>query len=699
MLNVNKLLQCSGRCELIGSNMMTVCKSYAERNNDNSGEHQMLNHIGVPRFSLSGIFCLGHQTDMDDVMSMNIYWNNILMKFNVVRNIWTPSYMETYYRSEPMGEYQKSGLIIVKEKKCITRNDVFLSEVTIMNDDRDDVELEIEICTKFSQEENCFRCKMSTMPKGLGRKFAIKGYWCIASENGYRFKKKIDKFQRLSFRYSAAFDANDWKKALSDAQNTLRKKDVFESNEEEFNEWFQQNIPILKTDSVDLLKVYYYRWFVVYRNTFRPKEVIQEHFVEGNAVYECSFGGWYGCPIGLPVAMQVEDVKWMRSPLIAKEHLNNWRNGQGCYQGYIQYTSLAAWHFFEIYPDKEWLKQNYDEFKKYLFIKYDVGKPYDLPVTVGSWVTGAEYQPSFYQHTEPEWNYWMDSEGHKAYNLEHSKLYRLDEIMFLAGNVLGCRKMAETLGYQEDYAELSKLQKIIIAEICNRFWNEEDGIFYDIDVKTLKQCDKAACYDSFTPLMWDLLEEEKYDVAIEKMLDENWFWGEFPITTAAKNCPMFWPDNCITGPFGASKKEPHEYGCSWNGPVWPFANTLALTALGDVAKRKEKYQLAWLSFFERYTDLHFLYGDRSLPDIREHYRFSDGTTFSNVDEYFHSCYIDLFMKYWAGIGITDGKITFLPFTKEEFELENIVIHGRLYSFKQYEKDGILCREIKEVFRF
>ena len=149
---------------------------------------------------------------------------------------------------------------------------------------------------------------------------------------------------------------------------------------------------------------------------------------------------------------------------------------------------------------------------------------------------------------------------------------------------------------------------------------------------------------------------------------------------------MYWFDNCITGPTKSSLKEPHFYGCSWNGPIWPYAMSTVLDAFGEMACLKKEFKEKWLDLFSKYTELHFLTGDRSTPLILEHYRPTDGVTFSRACDYFHSTWIDLFMKYWIGIKITQKEVQFLPFAKEDFELKGVLINGKSYSFSQ--KNGV-----------
>ena len=224
------------------------------------------------------------------------------------------------------------------------------------------------------------------------------------------------------------------------------------------------------------------------------------------------------------------------------------------------------------------------------------------------------------------------------------------------------------------------------------FWKEKKRAFTDIDYLTEKQCDEAIGYDSFEPFIENIVGNDFYE-AFSNV--DTIFNTEFSIPTVETDCPMYWFDNELVGPANATLQNPHEYDCCWNGPVWPYANTLFLEGLGTVAKNDEKFTLKWLNAFESYTDLHFLKGDRSLPVICEHYCPTDGRTFSQQFDYFHSKWIDLFMKYYVGITVDNGKLVdFKPFAKEEFEITNVKIGDSIYNFSNIysnETETFLCK--------
>ena len=124
--------------------------------------------------------------------------------------------------------------------------------------------------------------------------------------------------------------------------------------------------------------------------------------------------------------------------------------------------------------------------------------------------------------------------------------------MYTAGNIYACMMIYKELGYTDKYKIHKRNLDKIITLIKNNFWNEKDGIFYDIDVATVQQCHRAMCYDSFVPLMWNLINLKKYDNSLLHLFDYSKLSYEFCNTTVEKECPMYWSDNALIGPENSS---------------------------------------------------------------------------------------------------------------------------------------------------
>lgn len=691
-MNINLFLQNSYRSSIAGYNL-------AIRDG-----LQLNGKWDKPNFAMKGIVSCGHELEKQDLLTLTFSEKGRLLNFESVRNQWTPAWMDTYYRCTPdMDYYTNSGCICIRETKCIMENDTYISHLTIHNDKREDVIIHMEINTYMDKEGHGYHLRANSIAAALGRMYEVDCKASIACTlgEGNSFDIVIPGQSYISLRYAFAISPLSCEVAYSQTKSVIEENNPFLKNENAINDWFKENAPELRTDNYDILKCYYYRWYLIRRAIHSPSQVIRDHQIKGQCYYESPFGRWYNCPVGLSVPLHIEETRWMKDRKTTCVEIDNWVNNLGSeiggYQGYIQYTPMAILDFYQVDPDKDWLKGIYDACIKYTFKRLDVTNPAKLPETEGSWQTGAEYQPSFYQWADEKWDWRQDEEGvRKGTGNSRRKIYRLDEIVYIIGNLLACVNMAEVLGKEKDVVRLRNVFEELREILKEKFWDDKHKFFYDIDCETEKLCNEAGCYDSFLPLMWSVVGKEYHEV-FTALSDINRFATDFVIPTVEKSCPMHWFDNCIAGPSHSSVKEPHYYGCCWNGPVWPYANSVVLKALGQSAKENAGLRQNWLEMFRNYTELHFMYGDRSLPLIVEHYRSTDGVPFSNMSDYFHSEWLNLFMEYFAGISVINGKVeSFEPYTNEEFTLTDVIVGGIHYEFKQYLNEGKIERNIRVI---
>lgn len=682
-MNINRYLTSAKRTSVIGKNIYTA-EGYlgGGANNLPWGEEWK-----TPSPGLCDVLSVGHGTDLSDLLIPHFFEGERELDFFVVRHQWTPAWVKTHYRCKPDCDYYpRTGCISFCETKCFTVKDVFYSEITLCSDKREDTRIRVSLSSSVSQPHVTKEMKrLST--------FLLDGYFI--SENSVSEKKEFELVLpaqgKITFSYALAFDKN-LETARKLAKETLQTNCHFHQKEEAVNCFFEQNVPRLQCDNPDLLKLYYYRWFLVYRSIHSPEDVLCNHQLKGECIYESPYGSsWYDCPIGLPVALHYEECKWMKRPDAVYSDARNWSRKLDYYwKYYIEQTPMAIWHLYCQHPDDAFLASMYDSCKEYAlkdFCPQQDGYEF-LPVVEGSWNTGAEYQPAFYQHTEEPWDWTEDVEGVRlGLSKEPRKLYRLDHISYSIANLIGCAKMAERLGKKEEEQELTALAERSLQALKTYFWSETKGCFVSIDKKTGKQCDEGICYDSFFPYLWNMIGTE-YHEGFSVLFDADSFQGEFSLTTVDMHCPMYWFDNCIAGPAKSSVAEPHPYGCSWNGPVWLYATSNVLDALGAAASINSSLKDKWLELFEGYTEVQFLSGDRSTPMVLEHYRPTDGVTFSGTCDYFHSTWIDLFMKYYAGISVNEeGQVVFSPFAQEEFVLDGVLLGGNSYRFEQKKEQG------------
>lgn len=703
--DVNSWLTSAYRCDLAGPEVWTA-PSQDERTSwsvDYWNENVPFCQFGLPSIGMNGQLHVVHQVENSfDAITVEIEEDaRAKVQFVPVRHRWTPAFSTTYYRSMPTkisnAEIKGIGRIVLKETKAILSDNTFLSELTIKNVSSTTLICRVSIKTKSGLPEagtpsREWLFETRSMEKVRPRKtFAA----CKASFEGSSQMLEVPARSETTFRYALSFSPDSSADAEKRVRRAIEDKDAFAANAKEFNEWFAANVPALETGNPDLMRMYLYRWFILKRGTHEARRVVADHEYPRPAVYESPVGGWYNCVIGLPVPLQIQELSWQRNPSVLRSHILNWCDKVRGYRDYIQFTVQSIARSFENHPSAEFARKILPEVASYA--KQKAGKNAEsLPVQRGSWLTGAEYQPNFYQFTDPQWDFRNDEQFvYKDKKFRHAKLVRLDTASYGIGNLLGAAKIADIVGDSSLATELRSFASSQMDIIRKRHWSEELGLFLAADPATYRLADKAACYDSFTPYMWAMIDDDKYLRAFDKLIDRKWFWDDFPISSCAKNCPMYCGENLIiTSP--ASPKDPYIYGCNWNGPAWHFSNSLIAEAFGQAAQRRVEMRDKWVEFFTSWSEMHYLYGDRTALRAAESVRPEDGARCNSAWDYLHSSWIDPFFRYYAGIQLVqDGKsVRFEPFSEESFRLSNVPLAGYEFTFEQQVKDGVRLLTIR-----
>ena len=664
---INNLLKNSTRTDIIGELMWNITS------------------LKKPKLGFDGRIAIAHQTNLEDLVVPQITEvldsKEALLEFAPVRNEWTPAHLTTWYRSIPvpngkdLGGKYPLGLTVVKERKAIIKKCVFVAEIEIRNSSPLEKTYRINFNINKAYKDGKLSFKYLIMSQYTPVELPAMFESNFKSE---KIKLSANKSIKIGYAFAVGADAQ----ALTNY--ALSVSDFCKENAKEFDAYFAENVPELQVADLDILKMYYYRHFLLKRARHNPREIISNHPYPREAIYESPMGSWYCCAIGLPVGLQLLDASWLKTPDAFWNHLTNFAEGVKGYHDYIQMTPICAWEGITRHPNPTAEKEVIPHLLKFAREQYP--KNNSLPIQVGSWQIGAEYQPNLYQFTTPKWDFRNDQEfaTKKGSKYKRAELMRLDTATFAIFSLRGGAKLAKRIGENSTADELNLKADNLVNLITKNNWSSDLQMFLASDAKTGSLADEAACYDSFTPYMYGEFSDKKYLKAFDKLFDESWFWDDFPITTVARNNKMFFTASHIVNAPDVSLENPHYYSCCWNGPTWNFSNSLICESLGSVAEKEEKLRSKWIEFFDKWCEAHKDRGDPATLLAGEHYRSDDGVRLSNVIDYFHNAWIDPFMKYWCGIRISDNMedIVFDPYTNKDFRITGVSILGKKYTFEK-----------------
>ena len=139
-----------------------------------------------------------------------------------------------------------------------------------------------------------------------------------------------------------------------------------------------------------------------------------------------------------------------------------------------------------------------------------------------------------------------------------------------------CRELirfSELLGYTNDTEQL-KERLNFVQNALQTLWNEEDGIFENLDLCTKRFCRRLSPFNFCCLFSSAVSEEQKRSVIEHHLLNEEAFWGEYPLPSISKKDYAF----C----------EQHY----WRGRIWGPLNTIVYYALKDAGLYSEAKLLA-----------------------------------------------------------------------------------------------------------
>lgn len=295
-----------------------------------------------------------------------------------------------------------------------------------------------------------------------------------------------------------------------------------------------------------------------------------------------------------------------------------------------------------------------------------------LPIQQRHQLTGKEYQPSYwYFHGYPD-----DPFDQATY----TPLKRVDRAIYQYLNARGTAALCRLAGDPEA-AEFDTLAEAISQDVLGKQWDATTAFFYDLHHAT----DEKAMVRNivgFYPWWAEITGPEHLDGLLAALGPEE-FDTPNPFPSVSPRCEVFQPGGSWKGQFFKGRN-----GCMWDGPTWPYTNSVVLDAIGKVSRGNAHAQDALFShFFWKYALLHFQQRDGVTPYLVEHYDSMSGEPISDEVDYNHSYLIDLIIRHVAGLEIAeDGTVTADPIDigLEHFSLSNVKAAGRDISI-QFER--------------
>lgn len=444
---------------------------------------------------------------------------------------------------------------------------------------------------------------------------------------------------------------------------------------ETYNAWLTANVPAFKSNDA-LTRQYWHRaTSIVKKNLFRVGEGRLSRWAIAEGRWKSS---WYPNVISYGAGHQIRETRWLRDPQYVRDIIVTWCESQkanGVFPSHItpdmigegQYTdwiTSTVWDAYCVEPAAipvaellPALQRNVDGW----LATYDTDAD-GLLLVDSHWWTGMEWQPSFFAFNG------FDKDK------QDQHLERVDLTAYVYGNALGLSRLFEVTGDEAGAAHYRTVADRIREALIRVMWDDGTRFFYSVEPTSHAKAMVKEVIGVY-PFYFSMFGPDATFVsAWTSILNPDEFWTRWPVASATKQCPAYSQDVTFNGK--------NVGGCMWNGPTWPHANSLVLSAMAATLREYAKSPLEARHFQElldKYTMSQFLNQDLRYPWTGEYLNGDTAAWRTDERDYDHSTYIDLIVADLAGLRPrADAMLELHPTiaaTTPDFLVDGIRYHG------------------------
>jgi hypothetical protein len=425
-------------------------------------------------------------------------------------------------------------------------------------------------------------------------------------------------------------------------------------------DFLKNNIPLLDCPDADIEEIYYFRWW-----TFR-KHIKQtpDGFVITEFLPPVPWAGKYNT-ISCAAGHHFREGRWLRDTRYFDDYSVFWFRKGGDPRRYSFWAADAIWSRFLVTGD--------DRIAKELLA--------DLVTNYEAWEkTRREADGLFWQ---------VDGQDGGEVSISgalHPRCegYRATINSYMYGDACAIARIAERAG-QKQTAERFRAKAAELKQLVqDKLWDPQAQFFKVIPRGTNTHWSDAREEHGYVPWYFGLPDADK-SIAWKQIMDPLGFYAPFGPTTAEQRHPKF-----------AVAYSGHE--CQWNGPSWPYATAVTLTALANLLNDYQQHVVSPRDYFHLlkiYTRSHRLKLDdgRVVPWIDENLNPTNGDWIARTllrqrgsqipergKDYNHSTYCDLVISGLIGLRPRADETVevnpLAPGSWDFFCLDKVRYHGR-----------------------
>ncbi len=433
----------------------------------------------------------------------------------------------------------------------------------------------------------------------------------------------------------------------------------------EVQNFFRESVPVFRCSDKELELIYYFRWWTFYKHIkYTPYGYMITEFVD-----DVGWAGPYNS-INLAAGMHIMESRWLRNPKYAEGNLMFWYSGEPHLRSYTTWLEFAALKYFRTTGRRR--------------IIDDI-----LPDMVMDYVCWEDSIGQFAGLRENGLFEAIDDREGTELSISGNG-YRPQINSAMLGNCLALAELCQSKNEQAVYREKAERLK---HNIFTKLWNKNDEFF-----QVLKADGKMAGVrelQGYAPWYFTDDVPEEFEVAWKYITDEKHFKAPYGYTYADQSHENF-----------QISYEGHP--CKWDGPVWPMANSMTLTAMSNLLHSKKSKYITNKDFCEglkTYAHSQFIEIDgERRPWIDEVQNPFTGDWISRTmlysensgdkdrgRDYNHSTFCDLIISGLVGLRTDENGYRVEPLCKdclEWFTLDGVIVQGRSLSIAWDDESGI-----------
>ena len=356
-------------------------------------------------------------------------------------------------------------------------------------------------------------------------------------------------------------------------EHVRRRFDRFNFDDEEIYPGFFRNkgttwgigreIPLFECPDEDIERTYYFRWWTYRKHLRKTKEggwVVTEFLPDV---------GWAGSEntISCPFGHHVREGRWLRDPKYVDGYID-FMLAKGVVSGPRAYAWWPAWGALErakVTGDTAFLRAHLDGFVRN-FETWSKGWTVtglslkDVENVQGA--KGVKIAAGF-RADRGLFDFAGDREGSEFALSADGARPMVNSAMWAEASAIAT--IARDAGRGELADRFAKIAADLERNVKERLWNPEREFFVSLSVKGER--DDVRELHGYAPFYFGM-PLEGYGAAWKPLMSERGFFAPVGLTFPARDTPGF--------DVSADLKR-HE--CLWNGPSWPYATSVALTAL------------------------------------------------------------------------------------------------------------------------